>query len=126
TPPDDQHLPDAVTSVIGEIAAFDHWRQRATLVVNALVAPGATEAEVDAAYDRAVARLDVLARDGARPLDEPLLDPPTPDDELPEVTSTLGGDLYEAAVETAKEHILAGDIFQVVLSQRFDLRLDAD
>jgi anthranilate synthase component 1 len=33
---------------------------------------------------------------------------------------------YEAAVEVAKEHILAGDIFQVVLSERFDLDLDAD
>ena len=30
------------------------------------------------------------------------------------------------AVEVAKEHILAGDIFQVVLSQRFDFDLDAD
>ena len=34
--------------------------------------------------------------------------------------------LYQQAVEVAKEHILAGDIFQVVLSQRFDLDLDAD
>src|SRR5207302_7861570 len=33
---------------------------------------------------------------------------------------------YKRAVEVAKEHIVAGDIFQVVLSQRFDLDLDAD
>ncbi len=35
--------------------------------------------------------------------------------------STLGGDHYHDAVEVAREHILAGDIFQVVLAQRFDL-----
>jgi anthranilate synthase component 1 len=126
TPPDQMGLPDAAMSVIGEIAAFDHWRQRVTLVVNAPVAPGSTEAEVDDAYDEAVEHLDEMARDGSRPQSEPLLDPPSADDELPAVTSTLGGSLYERAVEVAKEHILAGDIFQVVLSQRFDLQLDAD
>ena len=34
--------------------------------------------------------------------------------------------LYQQAVEVAKEHILAGDIFQVVLAQRYDIELDAD
>ncbi len=125
-PPDELDLPDAVLSLIGEVAAFDHWRQRVTLVANAFVRPRATEREVDDAYDAAVARLDQLATDGARPLGEPLLDPPEPDVELPEVTSTMGGGTYERAVEVAKEHILAGDIFQVVLAQRFDLQLDAD
>jgi anthranilate synthase component 1 len=125
-PDDHLDLPDAVMAVIGEIAAFDHWRQRVTLIVNALVPPGADEDAVDAAYDAALARLDVLSADGARALAEPLLDPPHRDEAPPEVTSTMGGDLYEAAVETAKEHILAGDIFQVVLAQRFDLQLDAD
>ena len=38
----------------------------------------------------------------------------------------MPGGLYQQAVEVAKEHILAGDIFQVVLAQRFDLDLDAD
>ena len=38
----------------------------------------------------------------------------------------MGADAYCQAVEVAKEHILAGDIFQVVLAQRFDLDLDAD
>ncbi|MEA2715719.1 MAG: anthranilate synthase component, partial [Actinomycetota bacterium] len=45
---------------------------------------------------------------------------------LPEVRSTVGRRAYTDAVEVAKEHILAGDIFQVVLSQRFDLDLGAD
>src|SRR5688500_14245134 len=38
----------------------------------------------------------------------------------------MAGGAYHAAVDVAKEHILAGDIFQVVLAQRYDLELDAD
>jgi anthranilate synthase component I len=125
-PDDDLALPDAVLSIIGELAAFDHWRQRVTLVSNAFVFGEATEAELDQLYDEALARLDQLAADGARPLDEPLVEPPVPDDPLPEVRSTMGPERYRASVEEAREHIFAGDIFQVVLAQRFDLDLDAD
>jgi anthranilate synthase component 1 len=125
-PPDDLGLPDAILSVIGDLAVFDHWRQRVVLIANAIVAPGATDVEVDRAYDEALARLDALAADGARPVDEPLLEPPSVDHPLPEVRSSMTEEEYCLAVETAKEHILAGDIFQVVLSQRFDFDLDAD
>jgi len=128
-PTDDRGHPDAVMSIIGELAAFDHFRQRVTLVANAWIPPNATDADLDQVYDEAVARLDQLALDGASPLDEPLLEPPdidAADDDLPEVTSSMGADGYQRAVEVAKEHILAGDIFQVVLAQRFDLQLDAD
>ena len=125
-PADDQQLPDAVQYVIGELAAFDHWRQRVTLVANAYVRPGLSEAELDARYDAAVARLETLAADGAQPLDEPLVEPPERDAEGPTVASNLGAAAYEAAVDAGKEHIRAGDIFQVVLSQRFDFVLDAD
>ncbi len=38
----------------------------------------------------------------------------------------MGHDQFRLAVESAREHIFAGDIFQVVLSQRFDFTLDAD
>ncbi|MEJ7583800.1 MAG: chorismate-binding protein, partial [Acidimicrobiales bacterium] len=125
-PPDDLDLPDAVVSIIGELAAFDHWRQRVVLLANAWIPPDASEADLDRTYDEAVARLEQLTVDGAQPLDEPLLDPPDPDEPLPDVTSTMGGGLYEAAVEVAREHIFAGDIFQVVLAQRFDFELGAD
>ena len=46
---------------------------------------------------------------------------PSASSELPAYTSTMPGDVYHTAVEAAREHILAGDIFQVVLAQRFDL-----
>jgi len=125
-PPDDLGHPDAVVSVIGQIAAYDHWRQRVVLIDNVIVPAGATEDQLDQLYDRAAARLDQLALDGARTLDEPLVEPPSRDDPLPDVRSTMGADQYCRAVEVAREHILAGDIFQVVLAQRFDFDLNAD
>jgi anthranilate synthase component 1 len=125
-PTDDQGYPDAALAVIGQLAAFDHFRQRVSLIENVMVPEGATTAELDAAYDAALERLDELARDGARPLDEPFVEPPRDDEPLPEVKSSMGSGAYCAAVEVAKEHILAGDIFQVVLAQRFDFDLGAD
>ena len=124
-PKDDQGHADAVVSVIGQLAAYDHWRQRVVLIENVLVPPGGDDAALEALYGAAVGRLDELAADGARPVDEMLVEPPG-SDELPEVHSTMGSDLYGRAVEVAREHILAGDIFQVVLSQRFDFDLDAE
>jgi anthranilate synthase component I len=125
-PTDDRDLPDAVLQVIGQLAAFDHWRQRVTLIDNVIVEPGAGAAALDAAYDAAISRLEQLAADGARPLDEPMLSPPQPGDEPPHVTSSMPEGRYQEAVEVAREHIFAGDIFQVVLSQRFDFPLEAD
>jgi len=52
--------------------------------------------------------------------------PPDQVDEAPVTTSSMSRDDYCLAVEAAREHILAGDIFQVVLSQRFDVELDAE
>jgi len=119
-------VPDAVLSVISELAAYDHWRQRVVLIANAWTTSGMTDAEIDVQYDDALRRLDALAEDGTRAIDEPVVDPPDPNDPLPEVTSTMGGGAYQRAVEVAKEHILAGDVFQVVLAQRFDFELEAD
>jgi anthranilate synthase component 1 len=122
-PDDHLHVPDAVFSVISELAAYDHLRQRAVLIANAWVTDGV---DLDQAYDDAVARLDDLAAAGARSIDEPMIEPPSGDDPLPEVRSSMPDGVYQRAVEVAKEHILAGDIFQVVLAQRFELDLDAD
>jgi anthranilate synthase component 1 len=125
-PTDDLGHPDAVVSVIGQLAAYDHWRQRVVLIENVIAPAGASTEALDQLYDAAVVRLDQLAADGARPLDEPLVEPPGSDDPLPDVRSTMGRDLYCRAVETAREHILAGDAFQVVLAQRFDFDLGAE
>ena len=125
-PHDDRGHPDAVMSIIGQLAAFDHWRQRVTLIENVIVEPGSDEAALDAAYDAAVERLDQLAADGASPLDEPLLGPPRDDDDIPDVRSSMRDGQYQAAVEAAREYVFAGDVFQVVLSQRFDFDLGAE
>jgi anthranilate synthase component 1 len=122
-PHDDRGLPDAVMSIIGSIAAFDHWRQRVVLLANAFVTPGA---DLDQLYDDAVAKVDQMLADGARALDEPVFDPPNDVDPLPDVARTVTKERFGDMVAVAKEHILAGDIFQVVLSQRFDLALEAD
>jgi anthranilate synthase component 1 len=125
-PTDVTGYPDAVMSIIGQMAAFDHFRQRVTLIDNVLVPENATTEQLDRLYDEAAARLEQLAADGARPLDEPMVDPPSPDPELPEVRCSVTTEEFARSVEVAKEHILAGDIFQVVLSQRFSFELGAD
>ncbi len=125
-PRDESGLPDAVLHVIGQLCAFDHWRQRVVLVENVIVGEDWGEAEASDAFDAAGARLDALAADLARPLGGPPLEAPRPDDVAPEVTANMSSEDYQRAVLAAKEYIRAGDIFQVVLSQRFDLDLGAD
>ncbi len=125
-PLDDLGYPDAVMSVIGELAAYDHWRQRVTLISNVVVPEGADSVTINRLYDEAMDAIAELAADGANSLAEPLMDPPDVDDQPPEAVSTMGEKRYCDAVDAAREHILAGDIFQVVLSQRFDVELDAE
>ncbi|HEX9260475.1 MAG TPA: chorismate-binding protein [Acidimicrobiales bacterium] len=124
-PPDDRGLPDAVMSVIGSLAAFDHWRQRVYLIESVPVL-GLDGDALDAAYAAAAARTASAAADLGRPLPYAPVEPPDPADVLPEARSNMAAGQYQRAVEVAKEHILAGDIFQVVLSQRYDVQLDAD
>lgn len=124
-PPDTEDLPDAIFSVIGSLAAFDHWRQRIYLI-ESVPTMGLSTAELDAAYDLAVERVGEAVDALAEALAYRPVSPPIPGEDLPNVTSSMPDGRYQQAVEVAKEHILAGDIFQVVLSQRFSLQLDAD
>jgi anthranilate synthase component 1 len=131
-PPDDLGHPDAVISVIGELAAFDHWRQRVTLVDNVLFGSDKDEARDDAglvaAYRGALSHIEAMRNDLEHPGPERLATPPSSEATLPEGavrrgTSAAG---YRQAVEVAKEYIRAGDAFQIVLSQRFDFELGCD
>ena len=124
-PDDVSGLPDAVMSVIGSLVAFDHWRQRA-YVIESVAVLGLAGAALDAAYDNAARKVLATAAELGRPLTYAPGVPPSADDELPTVRSSMAGGQYRRAVAVAKEHIVAGDIFQVVLSQRFDLDLQAD
>ena len=124
-PPDELGVPDAIISVVGQVVAYDAWRQRVILVDSVVVPEGSTDDALDAAYDAATVRLAQLAEEGALPLDEPLIEPPERGDPAPQARRRTPPEVYRAAVQTAREHIAAGDVFQVVLAQRFDVDLDA-
>ena len=121
-PPDPIGWPDAVLALTGHVTAFDHFRQRLFLIENVFVPEGVADADLDAAYAAAGERIDTLVGELARPL--PYTPSPPPADaltELPRYTTSMSEGDYCRAVEAAREHIFAGDIFQVVLAQRFDL-----
>ena len=124
-PNDDRGMPDAVMSVIGSMAAFDHWRQRIYLIESVPVLDMAPD-DVDREYDLACERVLGAADKLARPLTQVVVEPPQPGETPPVVRSTMADGMYQRAVEVAKEHIVAGDIFQVVLAQRYDIDLQAD
>jgi len=131
TPPtDDLGLPDAVISVIGELVAFDHWKSRIVLVDNVLV-PDDGPARSDSlaeAYEDSRSRLARLRRDLEQPVSERLSSLPLRGERLDAdaVRRVVSSPGYERAVLAAKDYIRAGDAFQIVLSQRFDLDLGVE
>jgi anthranilate synthase component 1 len=127
-PADDLLVPDACMSIIGELVAFDHWRQRITLIVNVPVPAGSDAGEIDRLYDDALAALDRLGDDTCRPIAQrPVVAPDAGSRRtLADATSTMSPEQYHAMVDVAKEYVTAGDIFQVVLSQRFDIEGPVD
>jgi anthranilate synthase component 1 len=109
---DELNVPDLHLLVTDTLVVFDHVRHCLLVVANAHVPPGC---DLDAAYDGAVARLDAVEAQLRAPL-PPLSAPPgQPSGDL---TSNMTQDQFESAVRRAKEYIAAGDIFQVVPSQR--------
>ena len=126
-PEDDRGWPDAVLTVTGHVTAFDHFGQRLYLMENVFVRGDESEADLDAAYDAAVGRLEGRVADLGRPLPYAAVAPPVvASAEVAPHTGSFTSAGYRDAVAAAKEHILAGDIFQVVLAQRFDLEGDYD
>jgi anthranilate synthase component 1 len=124
-PHDDHGFPDAMMSVIGSLAAFDHWRQRIYLI-ESVPTHGLTTSELDDAYDAASVRVHVSADRLAQPLPYVPVEPPIVGEVMPDVRSSMPDGMYQRAVEVAKEYILEGDIFQVVLAQRYDIELGAE
>ena len=125
TPRDDRKLPDATISVIGSLAAFDHWKQRVYMLESVPLIE-LNNIEIDAAYDAAIERIQEAVADLTKPLSYVAVEPPLAEDYKSSFDPTKNGNSYQRAVLAAKEYIQAGDIFQVVLSQRFDVRLNAD
>ena len=129
-PLNDHGMPDAMMSIIGSLAAFDHWRQRIYLIESVVTRAEAghplSEADLLAARDAAIDAVKTSARRLAAPSEATVVEPPVPGERHEDVPSSMSSGRYLDAVVTAKEHILAGDIFQVVLAQRYDIELEAD
>jgi anthranilate/para-aminobenzoate synthase component I len=109
----------AVFMLFDTILAFDHAQHRLLLIANARIT---ADDDLEALYQFACARIRFLEVELERSLSA--------------VNKAQGGavalranmtkETFEANVRTAKEHIAAGDIYQVVLSQRFEADVTAD
>jgi anthranilate synthase component 1 len=112
----DVELDDAVFMYFANLVAFDHVQHRLFLIANVLTEEG--PGSLRAKYDAAVRHLHHLECEILRPLRLPRL--PRPRGPL-RMRRNMTRARYEAMVERAKEYIRAGDIFQVVISQRLEV-----
>jgi len=118
TNPDELQLPELAFLVASDLAVLDHVQGSVLLVANVFAV---TDDHV-VAYEQAIARLDEMTVALTRPAQHPVN---TIGIVAPQFNSrTQTGD-YAKSVEVAKDHIRAGDIFQVVLSQRFEVATSA-
>ena len=123
TPPeDDLQLPEMLFMIMGLLVVFDHRFRRLKIVANAFLDdhpdPAAAYHGAEKKIRKALAKLSGVAR-------LPLIDAQkavTPKT----VRSNMTREEFEAAVLKAKEHIRAGDAFQIVLSQRFETDFSGD
>ncbi|MEU8784891.1 anthranilate synthase component I [Streptomyces sp. NPDC048637] len=114
---DDLRLPELTMLLTSDLAVLDHWSGTVLLIANA-INHNDLDTGIDEAYADAVARLDTMADDLARPA--PAGAAALPPSEIPPYTAKWGGAAYQDAVEDIKERIRDGEAFQVVPSQRFE------
>ncbi|PYV30586.1 MAG: anthranilate synthase component I [Acidobacteria bacterium] len=114
--PPDVEMDDAVFLYFANLAAFDHVQHRLFLISNVLTEEGS--GSLQAKYHAALRELDRMERRLARPLGLPRFR--RPHGPL-RVRSNMTRERYEQIVERGKEYIRAGDVFQVVLSQRLEV-----
>jgi anthranilate synthase component I len=115
--PDATMMPELAVMVTDVLLAFDHLRHEVTVLANVVV-----EGDVERAYEDAAAAIaDVRER-----LRGPVPQAGRGRREPPEYTSNMGPGGYADVVERAKEYIRAGDIYQVVPSQRWSADCPVD
>ena len=117
---DDLNVPDAYFFVTDTLLIFDHLERRIKIVANAHVSD---PTHADAAYDAAVAKIEELEARLARAVPGRLL-PVFAHVEPLEPAINMTRDQYVKMTEAMQEYIRAGDIFQVVPSQRFEVPFD--
>ncbi len=124
-PPDDLGLPDALVVFTDVVLAIDNLRGRATAIASVQVEEGMDEAALERCYREALERIrGTVARLREEAPPPPLTLQAEPEGDPP-FRSTFPRTGFEAAVERIREYILAGDAFQVVLSQRLEMELRA-
>ena len=124
TNPDDLGIPEVVMVLAADVAVLDHLTGEVWLVANAINYDDTPEG-VDEAYADAVARVRAMVARLQEP-HAPLLGlPPTEPGDLG-ITRQRTQPEFEAAVLEAVENIRAGEAFQIVVSQRFEVPCHAD
>ena len=118
---DELRIPDACLLFFDEVLAFDHVRKEIMLVVTADV----TRGNASAAYGHAIKRLARLEKRIAQPLPRVERRKSSKPAELKVKPRTTKKE-YVAAVARTKDYIAAGDIFQAVIAQRFDVKPGVD
>jgi anthranilate synthase component I len=112
TATDDLGMPELALMLVTDLAVLDHTDGTVLLIAN-VVGRGA------AGYDDAVTRLDAMAADLTKAVPPGVATVSAA--EVPPVTSNMAPGVFEDGVERVREHVRAGDVFQTVLSQRFEL-----
>lgn len=120
-PKDDRGLPDLAFGLYPDMVVFDHVSKTIKVVSNAMVRENPA-----AAYEKACARIGRLVDRLSSPLDLPLEEVAPATEPTLAFASNFKREEFEAAVDRCKEYIFAGDIFQVVLSQRLAVKTVAD
>src|SRR4051812_37973686 len=117
TSTDDLGMPELAMMLVTDLAVLDHHDGTVLLIANALE-------RTPEAYEDAVTRLDAMAGALTKPPPRSIavLEPA----EAPPVVSNMAPGVFADGVERIREHIRAGDAFQVVLAQRFELATAVD
>ncbi|RWZ84144.1 anthranilate synthase component I [Glutamicibacter sp. HZAU] len=128
-PADDLNLPELSMNLVADMAAHDAAEGTVTLIANAINFNGSDE-NVDAAYDGAVARLQAMLDQLAVPVDSAaavLTGTDVPRETLMDaVTHSWDENEYLATLAKSKTAIVDGEVFQIVVSRRFELETQAD
>lgn len=118
---DDLNIDDYEVMYFSTILAFDHLKHRIHIIANIIDDRGGQGLE--SRYQDALLRIEQIEKRLTIPISLPS---PAARECIPEPASNLGESKYFANVEAAKSYIQAGDIFQVVLSQRFAMKISCD
>jgi anthranilate synthase component 1 len=121
-PKDDRGLPDLMFGLYSDMVVFDHVSKMVKVVSNAFIENG----DVKKAYEKSAKRIEALVKKLANPVAIPMaMVDPAVEPKL-DFVSNFKKDDFARAVERCKEYIYAGDVFQLVLSQRLAVKTTAD